>query len=100
MTLKVKKSDYQLWRLYLGQTSFQHFPLAEIVDNNHAKSRKKIGGKWKNYALLKMPSVLGKKEEPLLMKVSDTLVGFHLTTGWIPITYKGTVFILHPHFAC
>lgn len=64
----------------------------------------KAGGKLRmedeKIVLWKMSSLLGKKEDSLPLKVSGMLVGFHLTTGSIPMAYKDTVFILHPQFAC
>lgn len=83
----------------LGQTTFQHFSLAEIVYNHHAKNKGKIGGKMRDLCFRKMPSLLGKKKI-LASQVSGVFVGFYLTTKLIPITCKDTVFISHPHSAC
>lgn len=56
----------------LGQTTFQHFSLAEIVYNHHAKNKGKIGGKMRDLCFRKMPSLLGKKKSPCLSSIRYT----------------------------
>ena len=51
-------------------------------------------GECKNYALENIFSSR-KKADSLPLKVSVTLAGFHLTTEWILVTHKDTVFILN-----